>query len=219
MTFPKWRQSLARSLHVQRSKPESKFFQVANAYISNESQNGRDIVVENRTMVFRGFAQDNHTLLAISDDRSDKVWQWQQTQNSQLCWYFTKTREQYRISAKVSMIGKNGLHFESSITQKDEIDRNAYTDTSSQASRNLLWSNLSGKAKAQFYWPTPKENVRTIETNIEANDKITSEIPDNFIVVCFQPFYVDYLNLTTDPQTREIHKLTDAKWLYNAVNP
>ncbi|MFT6736698.1 MAG: hypothetical protein ACJA0G_000827, partial [Kangiellaceae bacterium] len=31
MTFPKWRQSLARSLHVQRSKPESKFFQVANA--------------------------------------------------------------------------------------------------------------------------------------------------------------------------------------------
>jgi pyridoxamine 5'-phosphate oxidase len=196
MTFPKWRQSLARSLHVQRSKPESKFFQVANAYISNESQNGRDIVVENRTMVFRGFAQDNHTLLAISDDRSDKVWQWQQTQNSQLCWYFTKTREQYRISA-----------------------RNAYTDTSSQASRNLLWSNLSGKAKAQFYWPTPKENVRTIETNIEANDKITSEIPDNFIVVCFQPFYVDYLNLTTDPQTREIHKLTDAKWLYNAVNP
>lgn len=219
MTFPRWRQSLARSLHVQRSKPESKFFQVANAYVSNKLQNGSDIVVENRTMVFRGFAQDSHTLLAITDDRSDKVGQWQQSQNSQLCWYFTKTREQYRISAKVLLIGKSGLLLESSSTLKDQLDKNLPTDSSLLARRNLLWSNLSGKAKAQFYWPTPKENVLPVEASIKTDDGEAAEIPENFIAICFQPFYVDYLNLTTDPQTREIHEFTDDSWKYKAVNP
>ncbi|MFT6267601.1 MAG: PPOX class probable FMN-dependent enzyme [Alphaproteobacteria bacterium] len=215
MTFPRWRQSLARSLHVQRSRPESKFFQVANAYLSTKSQHAGDIVVENRTMVFRGFGENSHTLLAITDDRSDKITQWQQTQNAQLCWYFTKTREQYRISAKVSLIDKNGLYFDNMDSQNDEFYRTLTKDTSLQASRAILWSNLSDKAKAQFYWPAPKEPVHIADLNNE----VTSEIPDSFVVVCFQPFYVDYLNLTTDPQTREIHEFNETKWVYEAVNP
>jgi pyridoxamine 5'-phosphate oxidase len=212
MTFPRWRQSLARSLHVQRSKAESKFFQVANAYISSEPQNVDNIVVENRTMVFRGFAENSHTLLAVSDARSEKVAQWQQNPRAQLCWYFTKSREQFRISATVSLIGPNSCLEKQGNETADKVKPE---ENILQVERSNLWSNLSEKARAQFFWPTPKQAVHEVDVDIES----MSAISRDFILVCFQPYYVDYLNLTTDPQTREIHECIDGKWIYEAVNP
>lgn len=234
MIFPRWRQSLVRSLHVQRSKPETKFFQVANACLPNDSKDVNDIVVHNRTMVFRGFVDNSHTLLAISDSRSDKISQWQQVASTQLCWYFTKTREQFRISAKVILVGSNGVvignqdsmenHEESNQEGEQELSKNACLRSEVlKASREALWDNLSGKAREQFFWPTPNEPVQnTINELIE--DKVNKEmpdllLPDNFIMVCFEPYYVDYVNLRSIPQTREIHELIKSKWTFQAVNP
>lgn len=199
MVFPRWRQSLARSLHVHRSKPESKFFQAASICIS---QGANKLTVENRTLVFRGFEEDSNNLLAITDRRTDKYTQWQQSPQSQICWYFAKSREQYRITSIVRLIGPEGH-------DTNDINTNI---------RVKVWQSLSEKAQAQFLWPSPKEAVGINDAQVIRDD---NNIPNTFVVVIFKPISVDYLNLTTAPQTRELHSISDdtRKWIYNSVNP
>lgn len=196
MIFPRWRQSLARSLHVQRSKPEAKFFQVANTYVSELTN---ELSVANRTVVFRGFVDNSNSLLAITDSRSDKYEQWRQKPESQICWYFTKTREQYRISNTLSLLGQDN--------ESEHLNL-----------RTKVWNTLSGKAQSQFLWPMPKALVSEKPSQVTVNE---NNIPETFIVLIFNPTSVDYLNLTTDPQTRELHTMDDnnGKWDYDAVNP
>jgi len=206
MVFPRWRQSIARSLHAQRSKPESKFFQVAS--ISEDNESG-ELSVENRTVVFRGFVDDSNSFLAITDSRADKCEQWQQRPQAQICWYFTKTREQYRITSAVIMIGHQCITAEK-------------TESSNTASvRSSVWSSLSEKAKAQFFWPSPKQEINITPQDIGTDEK---GIPDTFVVLVFNPTLVDYLNLRTEPQTRELHSIQylndeTSKWSYTSVNP
>ena len=178
---------------------QSRFFQVASIA---EVSGSEALSVENRTVVFRGFADNSNSLLAISDSRAEKCEQWLQQPISQICWYFTKTREQYRISNKVELIKENSQKHHN--TNKDI--------------RKLVWDKLSAKAKEQFQWPTPKLAVGNASTNINVNNE---GIPDTFVVIMFTPHTVDYLNLTTSPQTREIHDCCEASgtWRYKLVNP
>ena len=217
MTFPRWRQSLARSLHLSRSQAHAKFFQVANAYYPQLSLINNDVdvsqlVIENRTMVHRGFLENTHTILAITDSRSDKICQWQQSAKANICWYFIKSREQYRISARVALIGEKGFIYLAD--KQKELSANVADPL---AVRAMLWSNLSEKAKAQFYWPKPKQGLEDADNH--AHRVRNNDIPSTFTAVCFEPYYVDYLNLTSEPQTREVHDIVDSKWSYVAVNP
>lgn len=213
MLFPRWRQSLVRSLHAQRSKPESKFFQVANAYLLTGSEGDSQLAVENRTMVFRGFAANSNVLLAITDSRSDKIVQWTSSPNakSQLCWYFAKTREQYRISADVVLIGAPSIPSHSRF--EDQLIESLLP------SREIIWEQLSDKAKAQFFWPQPKQQVTPADDTNEGEHVVG--IPDNFILVAFVPYYVDYLHLSSPSQKRELHCYSenDHTWAYELVNP
>ena len=199
MIFPKWRQSLEISLHVHRSKPESKFFQAASISITEGSN---ELVVENRTLVFRGFDENSNSLLAITDIRADKFIQWQRKPQSQICWYFAKTREQYRVSSIVYLIGP----------------ANHQRDDKNKGIRLKVWESLSEKAKGQFVWPTPKADLLNNEVHIGNDD---NNIPDTFVVLMFKPISVDYLNLTMTPQTRELHSIhkQTSQWIYNCVNP
>lgn len=199
MDFPRWRQSLARSLHVNRSKPEAKFFQAASIAIAEGTN---ELLVENRTLVFRGFDENSNNLLAITDIRTDKYTQWQQNPQSQICWYFTKTREQYRISTSVYLVGPKTQHSE---------------DMSKEV-RLKVWKSLSEKAQAQFAWPAPKTSLSNKNEHLERDN---NNIPETFVVVMFMPVSVDYLNLTTAPQTRELHSISKdtSKWIYDSVNP
>ena len=192
MKFPAWRQSLVRSLHVQRSRPESKFFQVASV-----SPTGQ---INNRTMVFRGFVEDSLDLLAITDSRSDKIQDWQTKAEAEICWYFVKTREQYRIRVNVITYQQADNHI-----------------------RNNIYTNLSKNAKAQFLWPTPKVPIDNdvLDGNSTSVDEENKDVfqtpPSNFVVVRFVPSYVDYLHLCEPPQNRELHELIDNKWLVTKV--
>lgn len=217
MAFPRWRQFLAQSLHSQHRKPESRFFQVANAYITYDSRDETSpgqLAVNNRTMVFRGFA-DNNVLLAITDSRSDKYAKWQQNSNSQICWYFTATREQYRISANVVLVSSS---IDTPENSQDYV-----------SSRSRIWDDLSDNAKEQFFWSTPKIPISNLNEAAEKPTQFTpqrnskdigkyEEIPDNFVLVVFEPDYVDYLNLTTIPQTREINSYKQNEWHFESVN-
>jgi pyridoxamine 5'-phosphate oxidase len=175
--YPSWRQSLAGSLHKNRSKPQARFLSVANVDL--------DGFPKNRTLVFRGFAERSNHLLAITDTRSEKYKQWQRHPFAEISWYFDVSREQYRISCDVCLVDHLSVE---------------------QATRKLLWSNLSTKAKSQFYWPAPA--VPFDDNDLSAFDveeePMYAHSPETFVGIVFKPRRVDYLNLKTTPQTRII---------------
>ena len=122
--MPQWRQGLTKSLHQTRSMPESRYFQLATVDASG--------VPFCRTVVFRGINDENE-LVVISDTRSDKYNQLVENANAHVCWYFSKTREQYRFSCLATII-----------TASQDI--------------NLVeqhWNKLSDAGKKQFLWGSP----------------------------------------------------------------
>lgn len=176
-----WRQRLARSLHLSRSKAHARFVQLASL--------GHDGRVHNRTLVFRGFVDNTDQLIMITDTRSDKYMGLIQHPQVEICWYFEKSREQYRINGDVLVI----------------------TNASSQADlREQVWHSLSLSAKEQFYWYLDKAVVAEIVEQ--------GSIPDTFSVILLQPVSVDYLYLG-DEHTRTISQLVHNKWQEKPINP
>ncbi len=208
--FPTWRQRLARSLHVNRSQAQSKYFQVASV--------SKDGLPKNRTMVFRGFVPDSLNLLSVTDIRSDKVIDWKVStpKKFEICWYFAGSREQYRVAGHVSLVSSALIH--------DANPRSPQRNTAYFSDKFLReqWQNLSDAAKAQFFWPTPRAPFEAdIDTNIkDVNQRTENDddvISDNFCVVIFTPLTVDYLNLKHSPQLRCLSDFEN-DWLEVVVN-
>lgn len=176
-----WRQRLARSLHLSRSKPHARYVQLASL-----DQEGR---VHNRTLVFRGFLDGTDQLIMITDTRSNKFIGLQQHPQVEICWYFEKSREQYRINGNIKMVSG------------EETDA---------AIRQNIWHNLSVSAKAQFFWYLEDTLV---------NELVADElIPDTFSVLLLQPQSVDYLHLG-ETHHRTISQLSHNRWQEKPINP
>jgi pyridoxamine 5'-phosphate oxidase len=224
--YPVWRQRLARSLHVNRSQVQSKYYQVASV-----CSNGAP---KNRTMVFRGFLPDTQSLLSVTDIRSEKIEEWQGDNQSrfEICWYFSDSREQYRLAGEVALIS-NSIEpsYEASVL-------------GNQSKNSLLkqqWSNLSINAQQPFYSSSPKApfdedailsipedrlNKLGNDVSNEVNRNITqsnvadhdSDISNNFCVVVFIPYTIDYLDIKSKPQQRCLYDIRD-NWKERIVNP
>lgn len=187
-----WRSPLAKALHLNRSKPYSRYFQLAT--ITPEG------FPSNRTVVFRGFYQDTNTLQIITDIRSEKYQHLQHQPQSEICWYFTKTREQFRINGIIQII----THQE--------------TDSTMINARQQAWEKLSDNAKIQFSWANPGETV---------NPTLTSPIPENldhpmdsFCLLLFKPHRVDHLQLKGNPQNRYLYQIGEQnQWEMSPINP
>jgi len=206
--FPSWRQRLARSLHVNRSQAQSKYFQVASVCI--------DGLPKNRTMVFRGFVPNSLNLLSVTDIRSDKVTDWKVStpKKFEICWYFAGSREQYRVAGHVSLVSSELI--------KDANIRNPERKSAYLSHKFLReqWSNLSSAAKAQFFGPSPKapfEAETDAEDFSQSAEKADELMSDNFCVVIFTPLTVDYLNLKNSPQLRCLSDFEN-DWLEVLVN-
>lgn len=204
--FPRWRQSLTASIYKGRSKPQSKYFQFANLSLEGFAQN--------RTLVFRGFNHDSDDLLAITDTRSTKYKELIAHPFAQIAWYFEASREQYRINCNVKLLDST---------------------SDNQHIREKIWAELSENAKSQFYWPSPLDPFNTKNEalfDIDISKQDIKQAPSTFTVLFLQADYVDYLDLKTRPQTREIYKRHEATqreekvseanhevWCWSRVNP
>ncbi len=91
-----WRTYLEKALHKNRSQTFSRYFQLAT--VNNQGY------PTNRTVVFRGFLTDSNSLKIITDIRSEKFAHLQNNPQAEICWYFAKTREQFRIRGKIDLI-------------------------------------------------------------------------------------------------------------------
>ncbi len=193
MTLAPWRSPLARALHLNRALVYARYAQLATI-----RQDGRPA---NRTVVFRGFWDETNQIKLIGDRRSDKIPQLAAQPWSELCWYFPKSREQFRLLGTLTVITADT------------------PDSSLATARQAQWQALSDNARMQFAWPHPQAPRADITQFEPEPPDPTTPLP-TFCLLLLNPTEVDHLALRGDPQTRDRYWLDAAQqWQWQAVNP
>ena len=192
--LPPWRSPLSSAIHRNRSKPYSRYFQLATVTLQG--------FPANRTVVFRGFMEDeSSSLKIITDARSAKIEQIEARPQGEACWYFTKTREQFRIKGNLRLI----------TAQESDLDL--------QKARKITWHNLSDSARSQFAWADPGKPLAD-KSAFEVEPPDPNSPLDNFCLLLLIPRQLDHLQLKADPQQRCIYQLeSDNTWSSRLVNP
>ena len=189
-----WRSHLAHALHRNRAKPYSKYVQLAT--INPEG------LPTNRTVVFRGFLESTNQLQFIIDTRSKKFIHIQQKPYGEICWYFTKTREQFRIAGNLILV-----------TSEHE-------DSELLKARQTMWQNISDSARLQFAWANPGEVRQSTPEAFDTEPPSEEQPLDNFCLLLLEPQTVDHLELRGDPQNRYLYTLSsDKSWEIKEINP
>lgn len=205
-----WRSALTGALHRNRSLIYSRYAQLATVRLplqgtakqSSPPENGSGASYRpaNRTVVFRSFLEGTNQLKFITDDRSEKVPQIEENPWGELCWYFPKTREQFRLLGTLAIVQAE----------------NANTDLVN--ARRTQWQELSDTARLQFAWAASGQ-LRTAESNFSPIPPDAIEPPPNFCLLLLDPVHVDHLLLRGDPQNRFIYEKTGDEWTKQEVNP
>ncbi len=192
--LPEWRSRLASALHRNRAKYHSRYFQLAT--VSPEG------LPKNRTVVFRGFLESTNIIQIITDSRSEKVAQITHNPWGEICWYFTKTREQFRISGELLLVDCNNSNSELI------------------AARKAAWQKISDNARSQFIWPNPGE-ARTDDLTLFVPAMPSNQDPvSNFCLLLLTPQKVDHLELRGEPQNRCLYQLqSNGDWTTEVINP
>ncbi|MBE9166992.1 pyridoxamine 5'-phosphate oxidase family protein [Pleurocapsales cyanobacterium LEGE 06147] len=194
MSLTPWRLPLARALHRNRSQPHSHYLQLAT--ITHEG------LPANRTVVFRGFWSDTDWLQFVTDSRSEKIIHIQHQPLAEACWYFTKTREQFRLAGELILITA------------------ACEDKPLQLARQAAWEKLSDSARLQFAWPSPGKPREKEKEAFTPTQPSESEPLDNFCLLLLNTKKVDWLELRGEPQNRTLYLLKGEKtWSTQLVNP
>lgn len=192
MSLAPWRSLVARALHRNRSNAHSRYLQLATV-----KPNGRPA---NRTIVFRDYLEDSDTLAFTTDARSAKAEQIERYPWGEACWYFTGSREQFRLSGPLKLVTAQT------------------TEAALAEARKMIWGSLSERARQQFTWPepdAPKANRSAFEQPAPPAD----EPAEQYCLLTLEPQEVIHLELKGDPQNRTAYVLIDAGWQSEAVNP
>ncbi len=194
MFLAPWRSPLTLALQYNRSLAYSRYLQLATV-----RADGRPA---NRTVVFRGFFEDRDQLKFITDTRSQKPEQIEHQPWAEACWYFPKTREQFRILGSLTLVKAD------------------CPDTTLQQARQTTWKELSDAARLQFAWPHPGQPKAEL-TAFEPPPPLSHEPLPNFCLLLLEPVQVDRLQLRGEPQNRTIYSWDDGKqiWSTQEVNP
>jgi pyridoxamine 5'-phosphate oxidase len=177
-----WRSPLARALHRNRAVPYARYLQLATTRA--------DATPANRTVVFRGFLAGTNQLMFMSDRRSEKTAQIQHNPQAEACWYFTKTREQFRLSGQLRIV--------SAETEPGDL----------ADARTQLWQALSDSARLQFAWPQPKGDRDEI-TAFAPPPPDAKVPPSTFCLLRLAVHRVDHLELRGEPQNRCLYERLD----------
>ncbi|MDY6936070.1 MAG: Npun_F5749 family FMN-dependent PPOX-type flavoprotein [Cyanobacteriota bacterium] len=193
MSVAPWRGDLAGALHRNRRLPYARYLQLATI--------GADGRPANRTVVFRGFEENSDRLQIITDARSQKVGQITENAWGEACWYFPKTREQFRLSGRSILVGAD------------------CTEAFLQRARRTAWEKLSDRAREGFAWPQPGQPRAGLEAFEVATPDPSEPLPQ-FCLLLLDPDRVDLLQLRSHPHDRRLYlRQEDGTWLVREVNP
>ncbi len=187
-----WRSPLSRNLHLHRSQPESRYFQLATVSSAGYPSN--------RTVVFRGFREGTDDIQIISDRRSAKISHLQTNPYGEICWYFPKTREQFRIFGTMELITADTA------------------DPTSQNLRGTVWQAISDSARQQFTWAQPA-SPRPDNADFPVGVADPQTPHDNFCLLLLTPTKCDRLLLKGNPQNRYIYVKQGSEWQIQHVYP
>ncbi len=191
MSDSTWQVLLEKALEHHHNITYARYLQLATVNAENRPAN--------RTVVFRGFHGNADCLKFAIDSRSEKVGQIVGQPWAEACWYFTKTREQFRLNGLLHLV------------QKDDADM------ALQQARQASWQELSDSARLQFAWDNPRQ-PRTEDSNFNLPVPSPVEPLTNYCLLLLEPMQVDYLNLLGNPQNRYIYRRDDG-WKVEEVNP
>ncbi|MEL7474809.1 MAG: pyridoxamine 5'-phosphate oxidase family protein [Cyanobacteria bacterium P01_A01_bin.3] len=207
-----WKSLLLAALHRNRSDRGVRFLQLATVDRLNRPRN--------RTVVFRGFADDRATIMLAVDSRSEKLEQLEHNPHAAICWYFSKTREQFRLTGRITVVAESGVIHPQTNHQPDNPE---LTDREpgdwQQATRVQLWGRLSDSAKLLWYWPHPKGDREGAEAFLSQPPADSQHPPDTFVLLLFDATEVDRLELKGEPQNRTIFAQQTEGWQARTVNP
>ncbi len=193
MAHELWRPSLSLALHHNRLSPESRFVQLATL-----RRNGRPAA---RTVVFRGFLGDTPCLTCATDARSEKVAELNASPWAEVCWYFPVTREQFRLSGTVLLVGPDS------------------PDPAALEAREQVWREMSEASRLSYTWPDPgraREPSRSFPT--APPDPL--EPLSHFALLVLEVDEVEHLELEGNPQHRWRYRRDDnGRWSGVEVNP
>lgn len=204
-----WRSPLARALHRNRALAYARYLQLATV-----RADGRPA---NRTVVFRGFVDtlsEKNLLKFVSDRRSQKMLQLESQAWAEACWYFPKTREQFRLSGRMLVVGQAQTR-----PQQQPATQQPETQHRLAAERQTTWQNLSDNARSQFYWPEPGAPCQP-SADFQPVTIDDLHPPETFCLLLFNLDRVDHLELRGEPQNRFLYtKNKNQAWSCQSVNP
>ncbi|MGE3818079.1 MAG: pyridoxamine 5'-phosphate oxidase family protein [Isosphaeraceae bacterium] len=186
---PSWIALLDAAIETHRHLPTSRYAQLATVRLDGRPAN--------RTVVVRGRFEPGFRPLITTDLRSDKVSELSATPWAELCWYFSETREQFRLFGKVTLVGAEG-------------------DSKLQAHRHRVWVDLPDASKRSFVGPAPGVDR---EADSAFDVAIPESPPDRFLLLVIDPETVDYLDLRAEPHGRLMSRREGEHWSTRAVNP
>ena len=183
-----WFDALKRAIRKNKRLRENRYFQLATI--------SKDAFPANRTVVFRGFSVLSNSIKVITDSRSKKLEEIKSNPACEICWYFSISREQFRIKGEAKIV-----------------------DQSDSDERLKTWSELSDAAKEQFFWPTPGKHIESSANESKLNPVMHQEIPKTFVLLDLQPTSVDHLRLKGSAQTRILSSIDSGDWISVEVHP
>jgi pyridoxamine 5'-phosphate oxidase len=193
--LPPWRSSIARALHRNRSLPNARYLQLATV--------DRDLRPRNRSLVFRGWLEPESQLKLVTDVRSSKAinlladaapW-------AEACWYFPKTREQFRLSGTLKLVTA------------------AASNTSHLTARQEAWQQMSDGGRIQFEWETPGADRSEDPAAFNPPQPDQDQPSPNFCLLLLDVISVTHLELRGEPQSCYLYELLNQEWQRRSVNP
>jgi pyridoxamine 5'-phosphate oxidase len=120
---------------------------------------------------------------------------------AEICWYFPKTREQFRVSGSLVLVTA------------------ACATASHSQARQAAWQQMSDGGRISFAWATPGAD-RSMEPAAFNPPQPDSRQPlANFCLLLLLPTAVDHLELRGQPQNRCSYELVGGEWAMRQINP
>ena len=193
--LPPWRSSIARALHRNRSLPNARYVQLATV--------DRDLRPRNRSLVFRGWLEPGSQVKFVSDIRSTKAINLlaDTSPYAEACWYFPKTREQFRLSGTLALVTPES------------------SNTSYSKARQAAWQQMSDSGRIQFDWGTPGADRSEDPAAFNPPQPDEHQPSENFCLLLLDVTGVIHLELRGEPQSCYLYELIEDEWQMRSINP
>ena len=194
-SLPPWRSPIARALHRNRSLPNARYVQLATIDANN--------LPRNRSLVFRGWLEPGSQVKFVSDIRSAKAINLlaDTSPYAEACWYFPKTREQFRLSGTLTLVTPES------------------SNTSYSKARQAAWQQMSDSGRIQFDWGTPGADRSEDPAAFNPPQPDEHQPSENFCLLLLDVTRVIHLELRGEPQSCYLYELIEDEWQMRSINP